>query len=114
MSLDPAYLEYPRRRHGYDHDLYLWSALHERPPVRWPGGAAVAVWICIGLEYSHAEKFSERWRRIIAAVRAVYHGRISYGANWTDFEKVPFWDAVDEIGVVRGELNRHDPCDVTR
>ena len=26
---------------------------------------------CIGLEYSHAEKFSERWRRIIAAVRAV-------------------------------------------
>ena len=51
MSLDPAYLEYPRRRHGYDHDLYPWSALHDRPPIRWPGGAAVAVWICIGLEY---------------------------------------------------------------
>ena len=55
---------------------------------------------CIGLEYSHAEKFSERWRRIIAAVRAVYRGRISYGANWSDFEKVPFWDSVDEIGVL--------------
>ena len=55
---------------------------------------------CVGLEYSHAEKYSERWRRIIAAVRAVYRGRLSYGANWTDFEKVPFWDAVDEIGVL--------------
>ena len=51
MSLDPAYLDYPRRRHGYDHDLYPWSALHERAPVRWPGDAQVAVWICIGLEY---------------------------------------------------------------
>lgn len=50
MSLDPAYLEYPRRRHGYDHDLYAWSALHERPPLRWPRGS-VAVWVCVSLEY---------------------------------------------------------------
>ena len=50
MSLDPAYLTYPRRRHGYDHDLYLWSALHERRPVRWPRGS-VAVWVCVSLEW---------------------------------------------------------------
>jgi allantoinase len=48
--LDPAYLDYPRRRHGYDHDLYPWSALHERPPLKWPRGS-VAVWLCISLEY---------------------------------------------------------------
>lgn len=51
MALDPAYLEYPRRRHGYDHDLYPWSALHRRAPVAWPGGKALAVWICISLEW---------------------------------------------------------------
>ena len=51
MSLDPAYLEYPRRRLGYDHDLYAWSALHQRPPVAWPGGAALAVWIVVSLEW---------------------------------------------------------------
>lgn len=51
MTLDPGYLEYPRRRHGYDHDLYPWSALHERKPIRWPGGAPVAVWLCVSLEY---------------------------------------------------------------
>jgi allantoinase len=51
MTLDPAYLEYPRRQHGYDHDLYDWSAIHERKPVTWPGGKSVAVWICVSLEW---------------------------------------------------------------
>lgn len=50
MSLDPAYLQYPKRRHGYDHELYDWSALHTRPPVRWPEGKSVAVWVCVSLE----------------------------------------------------------------
>ncbi|WP_372730399.1 polysaccharide deacetylase family protein [Novosphingobium sp.] len=50
MTLDPAYLEYPKRAHGYDHALYPWSALHERPPVTWPQGS-VAVWICVSLEW---------------------------------------------------------------
>lgn len=48
--LDPAYLEYPRRREGYDHDLYPWSAMHQRPPVTWPQGS-VAVWLCVSLEW---------------------------------------------------------------
>ena len=50
MGLSEDYLEYPRRRLGYDHDLYPWSALHERAPVHWPGGARVAVWVCISAE----------------------------------------------------------------
>ncbi len=51
MNLDSAYLDYPRRRHGYDHELYSWSALHGRPPVRWPGGKTVAVWVVVSLEW---------------------------------------------------------------
>jgi peptidoglycan/xylan/chitin deacetylase (PgdA/CDA1 family) len=51
MSLDPAYLTYPRRRHGYDHDLYPWSSIFDRPPVAWPKGKTVAVWICVSLEW---------------------------------------------------------------
>jgi allantoinase len=51
MSLDPAYLEYPKRRLGYDHDLYDWSAIHERKPVIWPGEKSVAIWVCVSLEY---------------------------------------------------------------
>lgn len=55
MTLDAAYLEYPNRRHGYDHDLYAWSNLHERKPVAWPPQdgkpKGVAVWVCIDLEW---------------------------------------------------------------
>lgn len=51
MSLDRAYLDYPKRRYGYDHEVFEWSALHERTPIAWPGGATVAVWLCVSLEW---------------------------------------------------------------
>ena len=51
MSLDPGYLEYPHRRRGMDHDLYPWSALHQRPPITWPAGKRVAVVIVISCEF---------------------------------------------------------------
>ncbi|HSH39062.1 MAG TPA: hypothetical protein VK993_09775 [Chthoniobacterales bacterium] len=54
----------------------------------------------VGLEYTHAQKFEARWRRIIAAVRAVYRGKVTYGANWNDYADVKFWDALDYIGVL--------------
>jgi len=51
MTLDSGYLDYPRRRHGYDHDLYAWSSIFDRPPISWPGGRRVAVWFCVSLEW---------------------------------------------------------------
>jgi peptidoglycan/xylan/chitin deacetylase (PgdA/CDA1 family) len=51
MSLDPAYLEYARRRLGYDHDLYPYSPLPTRAPVAWPGGKTVATWVVVSLEW---------------------------------------------------------------
>lgn len=51
MALDPSYLDYPHRQHGYDHEIYPWSALRDRKPVAWPDGKKVAVWICVSLEW---------------------------------------------------------------
>lgn len=51
MALDPAYLEYPKRREGYDHDLYTWSSIFDRKPVAWPENRSVAVWVCVSLEW---------------------------------------------------------------
>jgi len=51
VTLDPTYLQYPKRRHGYDHDLYEWSAIHARKPVFWSNNKSVAVWVCVSLEW---------------------------------------------------------------
>lgn len=51
MSLDPAYLEYPLRRRGMDHNYYPYSNLFERPPIAWPSGRGVAVAIVVNLEW---------------------------------------------------------------
>jgi allantoinase len=51
MTLDPSYLEYPKRRRGMDHDLYPWSNMFERPPIAWPNGKAVAVAFLVNLEW---------------------------------------------------------------
>jgi hypothetical protein len=55
--------------------------------------------LCIGTELSATLHREAEWRRIIARVRQVYGGWLIYAANWTHFEDVPFWDAVDMIGV---------------
>jgi hypothetical protein len=59
-----------------------------------------AATFCIGLEFTYAQKFDARWRKIIAAVRQVYHGKLTYGGNWDSFQEVTFWDALDYIGVL--------------
>lgn len=51
MTLDPSYLDYPKRRHGMDHDLYGWSSIFDRRPVAWPQGRSVATWIVVSLEW---------------------------------------------------------------
>lgn len=40
------------------------------------------------------------WRRLVAEVREVYSGRLTYAANWhREYEEVAFWDALDFVGV---------------
>lgn len=39
------------RREGMDHAHYAWSPLPQRPPLRWPGGARLALAVIVVLEY---------------------------------------------------------------
>lgn len=39
------------------------------------------------------------WRKLIAEIRTLYHGQITYAANWDEADRVRFWDALDLIGV---------------
>ncbi len=55
----------------------------------------------LGLELRHSvADHSQRWRQIIAKVREVYAGKLTYSANWyEEWEEVQFWDDLDYIGI---------------
>jgi glycosyl hydrolase family 113 len=56
--------------------------------------------LCVGAELEGTSARTEDWRRVIAAVRRVYHGRLTYAANWSgEFERIEFWDDLDWIGI---------------
>jgi Glycoside Hydrolase Family 113 len=64
----------------------------------------------LGLELKHSvRKHPEFWRGLIAKVRGVYRGKITYSANWYDeWRTIEFWSELDFIGVgayfeLRGE-----------
>lgn len=55
---------------------------------------------CVGTEFrNHIEKRPDFWHQLIKKVREVYSGNITYAANWDDYQKVPFWDKLDFIGL---------------
>ena len=55
---------------------------------------------CVGTEYKIASKKREEyWRRLIDDIREVYNGHIIYSSNWDEYSKIPFWDALDYIGI---------------
>jgi hypothetical protein len=41
----------------------------------------------------------EHWRRVIATARQDYGGRLSYAANFDQYDAVAFWDELDLIGI---------------
>ncbi|QNH61145.1 glycoside hydrolase family 113 [Hymenobacter sediminicola] len=56
--------------------------------------------LCIGTELEKTVSHEAEWRALIERVRQVYHGPLTYAANWSgEFEQVKFWDALDYIGV---------------
>ncbi len=83
-----------------------WSLFHDQLESMLLHYAAMAAeegvdLLSLGLEYRQSTRaFPERWRRIIAAIRAVYPGPLTYSANWyEEFREIEFWDALDHIGV---------------
>ena len=53
--------------------------------------------LCIGCEMVRADGQEERWRGLIADVREVYSGLITYNCDKYQEDHVVWWDAVDVI-----------------
>jgi hypothetical protein len=56
--------------------------------------------LVIGTELGGVSGREAAWRGLIADVRRVYSGPLTYAANWDrEFEALPFWDALDYLGL---------------
>ena len=53
----------------------------------------------VGTELSASQGHESEWRSVIAGVRAVYSGTLTYAANHDAVDSIAWWDALDYIGV---------------
>lgn len=73
--------------------------------------------LILGCEMTQAERREAEWRRLIAAVRSVYAGAVSYNCDKYGEEHVSWWDALDviassgyyPIGQIDQNLDRIEP-----
>jgi hypothetical protein len=85
----------PRDEHAFFDSYERFILSYARAADR--AGAEV---LAVGSELGSTEHDIARWRALIARVRAAFpRGRLLYSANWDHYADVPFWDAVDAIGV---------------
>jgi len=55
---------------------------------------------CVGTEYKKiAVQRPEYWRGLIAEVRNIFSGKLTYAANWDNYRFITFWDDLDFIGI---------------
>ncbi len=56
--------------------------------------------LCVGVEFQGMTVTQEvRWRRLIAEVRKLYRGRLTYASAFWEAPEIKFWDALDCIGI---------------
>ena len=55
---------------------------------------------CIGTELeTFIDNRPEYWKQLIIDVRKIYKGKLTYAANWNEYDRTPFWDELDYIGI---------------
>lgn len=80
---------------SYQRMLLLWARVAQREHVDM---------LSVGCELVAASQQEQRWRLLIAQIRAVYKGLLTYSANWAqapfpgEVTLIRFWDALDYIG----------------
>jgi hypothetical protein len=84
-----------------EEDWAAWFAAYREFVLQWARFAAAEgiEGLCVGTELDRTLAREAEWRALIRDVKSVYGGLLTYAANWTHFEQVPFWDELDAIGV---------------
>jgi len=77
--------------HNYEKFIIHYAELAEKNKIEI---------FCIGTELHKTIHKEKEWRSIIAKVKSVYKGKITYAANFhEEYEQIKFWDALDYIGI---------------
>jgi len=77
---------------SYNHFIMRYARLAEE---------ANAEIFCIGAELTKlSTEKPEYWKQLIADIRKIYSGQLTYAANWyEEYEQITFWDKLDYIGI---------------
>jgi hypothetical protein len=87
-------------RSGRDWERWFESYRGYILPFARQAQAAGADMFCVGRELDSTVVAREAdWRDVVARVRAVFHGPLTYSANFDTWQTIAFWDALDFIGV---------------
>ena len=79
----------------------IWFAGYRRYIVRtarWAQAGHVKIF-SVGSELLTSESHQRQWLRIVAAVRRVFHGKLTYSSNWDHYGSVKIWKELDYIGM---------------
>jgi len=56
--------------------------------------------LCIGTELeSFIDDRPDYWRHLIVEIKKIYKGKLTYAANWNEYNRTPFWSDLDYIGI---------------
>jgi hypothetical protein len=79
-----------------------YQAQYRRFVLHWAEVAAEAHAdiFSVGVECkSWSGRFAPYWFELIRGVRAVFHGELTYSANWDEADGVLFWEQLDYVGI---------------
>ena len=82
--------DYDRFFDGYTRYLLVQADIATR------GGADS---LCVGLEYVKLSTQTARWQKLIADVRKVYRGHLTYSSAFLEWKDIQFWNDLDSVGI---------------
>lgn len=63
-------------------------------------------WFSVGTEMASTHRFEPQWRNLVAEVKQVFKGKVTYSVNFDAHDSFGFGDCLDVIG-----MNTYDPID---
>jgi hypothetical protein len=55
---------------------------------------------CIGTELENfIDARPNYWKQLIKNIKKIYKGKLTYAANWNEYDRTPFWNDLDYVGI---------------